>query len=135
MRNSTEPPTLSPLFSVNKLKPSFHPHSRSHLSLLGAIILSVPVRLSSIWATMLSTFFCYWLSSQAVTVSSACVVLPSQAPVLSPDPLGSPGCFSNPVIILLATLPTSLLPATGNACACQPETCFFNTDTNNCVDL
>lgn len=62
--------------------------------------------------------------SAPTTVSSACVVLPSQAPVPGPDPLGSPACSSNPVIILLATLPTSLLPATGNGRARQPETLF-----------
>lgn len=114
--NSTEPPTRQqtkaflPVLSPSP--PGHHPkcscpsvqhlgHNAEHFLLLLAVFPSGPT-----------------------TVSSACVVLPSQAPELSPDPLGSPACFSNPVIILLATLPSSLHPATGNGCARQPETLF-----------
>lgn len=85
---------------------------------------------------MMSTSYCSWPSSRAVPpASSACVVLPSQAPVPSPDPLGSPACFSNPLIMLLAALPQSLLPATGNGSTRQPETYISNAEANKCGGL
>lgn len=83
--NRIELPTPTLLVSVSKLKVSLIcPYSQYRLS----------VFLSSIWATMVRTSYCSWPSSLAVPpVSSACVVLPSQAPVPSSDPLGSPVCL------------------------------------------